>query len=64
MWTMTGTYEEKIEELRQIIAKIEDGTTSLDESMKLYEQGAALVKQCETLLADAEEKITTLARGA
>jgi exodeoxyribonuclease VII small subunit len=61
---MTETYEEKIEQLRQIIAKIEDGTTSLDESMKLYEQGAALVKQCETLLADAEEKITTLARDA
>jgi exodeoxyribonuclease VII small subunit len=61
---MTETYEEKIEQLRQIIAKIEDGSTSLDESMKLYEQGAALVKQCETLLAEAEEKITTLSRDA
>ena len=59
---MTETYEEKIEQLRKIIAKIEDGTTSLDESMKLYEQGAALIKQCETLLAEAEEKITTLSR--
>lgn len=61
---MTETYEEKIEQLRQIIAKIEDGTTSLDESMKLYEQGAALIKQCETLLLEAEEKITTLSRDA
>jgi len=61
---MTETYEEKSEQLRQIIAKIEDGSTSLDESMKLYEQGAALVKQCETLLAEAEEKITTLSRDA
>jgi len=61
---MTETYEEKIEQLRQVIAKIEDGSTSLDESMKLYEQGAALVKQCETLLAEAEEKITTLSRDA
>ena len=61
---MTETYEEKIEQLRQIIAKIEDGGTSLDESMKLYEQGAALVKQCETLLTEAEEKITTLSRDA
>ncbi|MDD4484085.1 MAG: exodeoxyribonuclease VII small subunit [Methanoregula sp.] len=61
---MTETYEEKIEQLRQIIVKIEDGSTSLDESMKLYEQGAALVKQCETLLAQAEEKITTLSRDA
>jgi exodeoxyribonuclease VII small subunit len=62
VWIMTETYEEKIEQLRQIIAKIEDGGTSLDESMKLYEEGAVLVRQCETLLADAEEKITTLSR--
>jgi exodeoxyribonuclease VII small subunit len=61
---MTETYEKRIEELRQIIDKIEDGNTSLDESMRLYEQGAALVKQCETLLADAELKITTLSRDA
>lgn len=61
---MTETYETKIEQLRTIIEKIEDGNTSLDESMKLYEQGAALVKQCETLLAEAELKITTLSRDA
>jgi exodeoxyribonuclease VII small subunit len=61
---MTETYEAKIEQLRKIIEKIEDGNTSLDESMKLYEQGAALVKQCETLLAEAEMKITTLSRDA
>jgi len=61
---MTETYETKIEQLRTIIEKIEDGNTSLDESMKLYEQGAALVKQCETMLAEAELKITTLSRDA
>jgi exodeoxyribonuclease VII small subunit len=61
---MTETYEQKIERLKQIIEKIEDGNTSLDESILLYEQGAALVKQCETLLAEAEEKITTLSRDA
>ncbi|AGB02129.1 exodeoxyribonuclease VII small subunit [Methanoregula formicica] len=61
---MTETYEKKIEQLKKIIEKIEDGNTSLDESMKLYEQGAALVKQCETMLAEAEVKITTLGRDA
>ena len=59
---MTETYETRIEQLKKIIEKIEDGNTSLDESMKLYEQGAALVKQCESLLAEAEVKITTLSR--
>ncbi len=61
---MTGTYETKIEELKRIIERIEDGNTSLDESMRLYEQGAALVRQCETLLSEAELKITTLSRDA
>jgi len=59
---MKETYETKTELLRQIIEKIEDGDTGLDESMKLYEQGAALVKQCETMLAEAEIRITTLSR--
>lgn len=61
---MTETYETKVERLKEIIAKIEDGNTSLDESMKLYEQGAVLIKQCETMLAEAELKITTLSRDA
>jgi exodeoxyribonuclease VII small subunit len=59
---MKETYETKIEQLRQIIEKIEDGTTGLDDSIKLYEQGAVLVKQCETMLNEAELKITTLSR--
>lgn len=61
---MTETYEKKIEELKRIIEKIEDGNTSLDESMRLYEQGAALIRQCEALLADAEMKVTMLSRDA
>ena len=61
---MKETYETKIEQLRQIIEKIDDGTTGLDESIKLYEQGAALVKQCEMLLTEAELKITALSRDA
>jgi exodeoxyribonuclease VII small subunit len=59
---MKETYETKTEQLRQIIEKIEDGKTGLDESMRLYEQGAVLVKQCETMLAEAEIRITTLSR--
>jgi exodeoxyribonuclease VII small subunit len=58
------TYEQRIEKLKQIIEKIEDGNTSLDESIRLYEQGAALVKQCENLLAEAQVKITTLSRDS
>jgi len=61
---MTQTYEEKVEQLKKIIERIEDGNTSLAESMQLYEQGSVLIRQCETLLAEAELKITTLSRDA
>jgi len=59
---MTETYEKKVEQLKQIIEKIEDGNTGIDECIRLYEQGAALVRQCECLLAEAEVRITTLSR--
>lgn len=61
---MTETYEQKIERVKEIIGKIEDGETGLEESIRLYEQGAVLIKQCETLLAEAELKVTTLSRDA
>jgi len=61
---MTETYEAKIGQLKQIIEKIEDGNTGLDESIRLYEQVAALVRQCESLLAEAEVKISTLSRDS
>jgi len=61
---MAETYEETIRELKEIVEKIEDGNTSLEESIRLYEQGAALVKRCEILLNNAELKITTLSRDA
>jgi exodeoxyribonuclease VII small subunit len=61
---MAETYEAKVEQLKKIIEKIEDGNTGLDESIRLYEQGAALVRQCEGLLAEAEVKISTLSRDS
>ncbi len=59
---MMHKYEEMLEELREIVRKIENGETSLDESIVLYERGALLVKQCEDLLTTAELKLTELGR--
>jgi exodeoxyribonuclease VII small subunit len=59
---MTKKYEELLAELKEVVRKIEDGETDLDESISLYERGAVLVKQCEELLAGAEMKVTQLSR--
>jgi exodeoxyribonuclease VII small subunit len=61
---MTETYEKRIEQVKEIIQKIEDGNTTLEESLKLYEQGALLITQCEKMLSEAELKVTTLGRDA
>ncbi|NTW93015.1 MAG: exodeoxyribonuclease VII small subunit [Methanoregulaceae archaeon] len=59
---MTKSYEELIGELKEIVRKIEDNETGLDESIALYERGAVIIRQCEELLASAELKISMLGR--
>jgi exodeoxyribonuclease VII small subunit len=59
---MTRKYEDLIKELKEILQKIEDNQTGLDEAIALYERGAVLIKEAEELLASAELKITMLGR--
>lgn len=59
---MTKKYEELMGELKDIVRKMEDSNTSLDEMITLYEQGMVMVRQCEDRLAEAEVKITELGR--
>ena len=60
----TISYEEAFQQLEAVLGRLEEGDLPLEESLMLYEQGAALIKQCETKLAEAELKITTLSRDA
>ena len=55
-------YEEMITELKEIVRKIEDSETSLDEMVHLYEQGSVIIRQCEERLSDAEMKISKLGK--
>ncbi len=57
---MTENYEKKLEELKEIVAKLEDGSASLDEMILLYERGTTLVKECEKILEEAEMKVSVL----
>src|SRR5215472_17041613 len=56
------SFERAIEELESIVKRLEDGKVPLEESVAIYERGAALKRRCEELLRQAEarvEKITT-----
>lgn len=57
---MTKSYEEQIDELKEIILKIESGDAGLDESLSLYERGMIILQNCEKILEDAEMKVTEL----
>ena len=54
------TYEQAIKRLEEIVNELEKGGKSLDESVKLFEEGAALSKFCDEALKNAELKITKL----
>lgn len=49
--------EASFERLEEIINSLEDGTTSLDESFKLYKEGVGLVKDCNSKIDKVEKEI-------
>ena len=54
------SFEEALAELDQIVRALEDGTTTLEDSLARYERGVALLKGCYAQLAGAEQKIALL----
>ena len=54
------TYEESIDRLEEIVSALESGEVSLDESMKLFEEGTKLVSFCSESLDKAQAKIKEL----
>ena len=51
------SFEESIKELTNIVGKIEQGQIPLQDSLEQYEKGMALIKQCRTILQNAEKRI-------
>ena len=49
------TFEESVMELEKIVAELESGDVTLDESLSLFERGIKLSKSCQKML-DAAEK--------
>jgi exodeoxyribonuclease VII small subunit len=58
------TFESRLGRLEEIVAKLEAGETGLDESLRLYAEGAELVKACRAALSAAEQKIAKLSETA
>jgi exodeoxyribonuclease VII small subunit len=57
------SFEDALEELKQIVAKLEGGQGKLDQAIEAYQRGAALKRHCEAKLREAQEKIEKISLG-
>lgn len=57
------TFEEAYTRLEQILDKMNSGTLSLEESLKLYEEADSLIAWCSERLSAAERKIEMLIKN-
>ena len=53
-------FEKKIERLEEIVRVMEEGDLSLDQSLKLFEEGVKISRKCHEQLEKAEEKVKVL----
>lgn len=58
------SFENAMNRLEEIVSLLEKGDTTLDDSLKLYEEGEQLAKLCNKKLTEAEQKISTLVGAA
>jgi len=56
----TKTFEEKMDILEKLVKQLESGNNTLDESVKLYQEGISLAKECHQELQTAEKTIVSL----
>ncbi len=53
-------FEKSLDELEKIVAELEDGDGSLEESLKSFEKGIELTRACQKALKEAEQKVQIL----
>jgi len=58
------SFEAAMAELEKVVGQLERGDVALEESIALYERGAALKKRCEAKLNEAQEKIAAITLDA
>ncbi len=58
------SFEEAMTELEALVGQLESGNVPLEESIELYARGDALKQHCEQKLAEAEEKVAQITKGA
>ena len=58
------TFEESLRRLDEIVRTLEKGDAPLGDSLKLFEEGTALIADCDAALFKAEQVVVKLRKGA
>ena len=53
-------FEKALENLEELVSSMENGELSLEDSLKAFERGIKLTRECQTALKDAEQKVQVL----
>ena len=53
-------FEASLDRLEQLVAQMEEGDLTLEESLKVFEQGVKLTRDCQQALQEAEQKVQVL----
>lgn len=57
-----ASFEESLRRLEEIVARLESGELSLEDSVKLFEEGTQLSTECRRQLEEAEGKVEMLVK--
>ena len=55
-------FEQQLESLEALVASLESGELSLEDSLKSFEQGIKVARECQQALKNAEQKVELLTR--
>ena len=56
----TVNFEKKLEELESLVEALESGGLSLEDSLKAFEKGIGITRDCQQALDEAEQKVKQL----
>lgn len=60
MATQSSNFEKKLTELQTLVETLEQGNLPLEASLKQFETGVKLIRDCQKALTDAEQKVQQL----
>ncbi len=62
--TKASDFESSLKHLKDLVTELEDGSLSLEESLRIFKEASQLATNCEQQLASVEEQVRIITQGA